>query len=1233
MPKAHLVKYAVVLTALTLLLAGCPERTVVSPVPQFTFSPSQGTAPLQVLFADASIPGDSTIESWSWDFGDGGVGNSPTPQHTYRVPGTYDVTLCITTGEGNFSIVKEGAIVVQDSNTFGEPDDTGLFRSGGVEIQLSESLDNDIAFSVQKGAAPIALGAYGIAEAISPVFTILHNQASPDLFVYDDNGVPEAATISLELSNPLPNSGIPLNNAQLFVRLDDKRVLPVPGTVANQKFTASILRLPQRADYVVVRSAELKVTRVTVKGDMKDTVAPNWTNDFIVYAGNEAEQALTALYRGSMDSEDSFRRRSFSALDVEQSMRKFTGYMSEAQVTLAGFGMPVPTLVGRDGAFTLTLFNMHPKYDYDFERATDVPYYDTFFGHLVLDPVQLAAITIRNVRRVTANKNDLDFMERFYPQSAFNEALIQSVYPGYVIPSFTTTGNTALGLPIPADQTALGGVKPISFLQGLLDGTALYFGRRSLDYPGRGFGANEYGKLSLPALFPYSRHVPGYSYAGHELLAWLDGTDYVDDPLAMITRCLAGMNAALREAGSLYTRPINYAEARVAVYKALDRAIRSDAGSAFTSLADLYWVFLKDYAYLNGWNAVLRPSDTNRPPFAFNRDRFEEEFIVEEAFKEAASEKILSPANTDALADIEPMAARAVILDLNPMTTSIDIFLDTSVLDYGYIPKVAVYREGQAGVEFSDMPGETRNYSLMDTDEDGRTDTIRIIGLGGVDMNASNRVFLFVANLQYEDAASLTLDIKTYSELPVGDEGVLARFVSTHDPQYAYEVEQAFNYNTPGGGAKIYLIRMDSGVWRGAQEVEETLWQHTLLVLEPFNVNKNTGMLYITGDTDIMELLAVNEENSLLGMLGALAISSRSVVSLLTNVPNQPLNFLDETLPLSDDKLLAYSFDKYISGYDEGNRDAAWPVLLPMTRAAVRAMDTVQDFMADKPRRVQDIEDFIVSGVAKQGWTAWLAGAVDSRVSAIIPVAADILNLDAQMKHHANVYAGYPPNSSEKFVYEGYSSAWRDYVNYDIFNRLDMPAGESLLKIIDPYQYKTLLTIPKLLVNSTGDQYLPPDTSRFFVDDLSGVNYLHFASNVDFSVLEVADLGDDTMEAIGAFYIAQTNNSRLPTFTAAYDEETTTITVTASETPLSVHFWYANTAQSRDFRMQTLGDKWVGRSVPASLDGSYSATIGEPESGWNAGYMQLRMKGPFSGIDHIFTTRVWITPDTYPQAP
>ena len=94
-----------------------------------------------------------------------------------------------------------------------------------------------------------------------------------------------------------------------------------------------------------------------------------------------------------------------------------------------------------------------------------------------------------------------------------------------------------------------------------------------------------------------------------------------------------------------------------------------------------------------------------------------------------------------------------------------------------------------------------------------------------------------------------------------------------------------------------------------------------------------------------------------------------------------------------------------------------------------------------------------------------------------------------------------------------------------------------MLKIIDPYQYRSLLTLPKLLVNSTGDRYLPPDTSKFFIDDMSGSNYLHYASNADFSVLNAAELGDDAMEGIGAFYIAQVNGSNLPGITADYDEK------------------------------------------------------------------------------------------------
>lgn len=1232
MPKVHYVKYAVVLITLTLLLAGCPDRTAVQPIPQFTFAPGEGTAPLTVRFEDTSDPGSGAIQAWSWDFGDGSVSNSRNPEHVYRVPGVYDVTLLITTSQGNFSVIKQDAVTVNDSNDFGAPDEANRFTSRGVTIQLPQEYEKSIVFGVAKDTAQIALGAYGPAEVVSPVYTIRHTQESPDLFVFDVNGVVVPATVSFSLLSPLPLSTVPLSKAQLFARLEDGRIVPIPGQVVDHKFVVSVLRLPERADYVVVRRAEMTVTRVSTKG-VDQGVAPKasaeaWVDYFTIYASNETEQEITALYRGSMSSETSFKRSDFSALAVEQSMRVFTDSIHEARNDLAATGMSAPILVDEGGTYTLNLFNMYPAYTYDFERATDLPSYDTFFGHMVLDPGQLVAVAIRNLRVAAADEDALDFTERFYPESAFGEALVQSVYPGYEIPSITTTGNSVFGLPVPADRTVSGEVKPVPFIQGLQDGAALYFGRRALNYKGRGFGDNEYGELSSPALFPYSPYVPGYSYAGHELLAWLDGTGYVDDPLSMVARSLEGMNNALQEMVATYTRPIYYREAQSAMYNALDKAIKDDDTAAFTSLADLYWEFLKEFAYVNGWDAIVRPSDTLRLPYNFNEDRFAAESLVSFTFTEAASEVELTPDNNINLAGIEPMTARAIVIDLNPMTTSADIFLDTAMMSYSYVPRVAVYRHGQSGVEFSDMPGDVRNYSLVDTDGDGRTDTVRVQGLGCVDMDCDNRIILLAANLQYEDAADLALTIKTYSDLPVGDEGVLARYVSTFDPQYDYELEQVIDYSTTYG-CVVYILRMTSGVWRSTQDVDETLWKHKLVVIEPSNISETTSMLYITGGSANDDILT-EDELALVEQLGILAVGSRTAIAMLTTVPNQPLAFEGETLPSTEDEIIAYSFNEYLNSYNAGVRDAAWPALLPMTRAAVRAMDTMQDFMAGKPGRVRNIDKFVVAGIAKRGWAAWLTAAVDERVSAVVPMAADFLNLNAQMEHQAKAYADYPLNSTTKYIYGGYSSSLRDYVDYNVFSRLDTPAGESLLKIVDPYRYRELLTMPKLLINSTGDRSFLPDSSRFFADNLLGPSYLHFAPNTDYSVLNTLDLDEASQEAIGAFYIAQVKGSDLPTMTASYNPGTRQITLWPGETPKSVMFWSANAPKFRDFRQVTLGDKWTSKTVSPSPDGAYRDTIPAPVSGYSAGFMKVTFSGPESSIDHIFTTRIWVTPDTYP---
>lgn len=68
--------------------------------PQISASQNVGCFPVTVQFTDESVPGDSPINSWSWDFGDGGVSTAQNPSHTYTSAGTFNVTLLLTDANG-----------------------------------------------------------------------------------------------------------------------------------------------------------------------------------------------------------------------------------------------------------------------------------------------------------------------------------------------------------------------------------------------------------------------------------------------------------------------------------------------------------------------------------------------------------------------------------------------------------------------------------------------------------------------------------------------------------------------------------------------------------------------------------------------------------------------------------------------------------------------------------------------------------------------------------------------------------------------------------------------------------------------------------------------------------------------------------------------------------------------------------------------------------------------------
>jgi chitodextrinase len=70
------------------------------PVASAAASPSSGTAPLTVQFYGSAYDPDGWIESYYWDFGDGGYSYDASPVHTYAAAGTYVAWLSVTDNYG-----------------------------------------------------------------------------------------------------------------------------------------------------------------------------------------------------------------------------------------------------------------------------------------------------------------------------------------------------------------------------------------------------------------------------------------------------------------------------------------------------------------------------------------------------------------------------------------------------------------------------------------------------------------------------------------------------------------------------------------------------------------------------------------------------------------------------------------------------------------------------------------------------------------------------------------------------------------------------------------------------------------------------------------------------------------------------------------------------------------------------------------------------------------------------
>ncbi len=326
-------------------------------------------------------------------------------------------------------------------------------------------------------------------------------------------------------------------------------------------------------------------------------------------------------------------------------------------------------------------------------------------------------------------------------------------------------------------------------------------------------------------------------------------------------------------------------------------------------------------------------------------------------------------------------------------------------------------------------------------------------------------------------------------------------------------------------------------------------------------------------------------------------------------MPNQPLYFTDsKDEARNEDNLIAYTRVKYMA-----TRDPSWLVRLAMVKSGVRAMDAMTEFCASEAGGKFKLDKFVVAGGSKRGWTTWLVGVVDPRVVAIIPIVIDALNSEVITRHHFEAYGFFSP-------------ALKDYVRHGLFpDKVGTPEYREILQIEDPYNYRDRprLTIPKYVINASGDQFFLPDNSQFYYHDLPEPKWLRYVENAKHDLA-----GSDARESLAAFYLSVLEHKPRPKYSWKRESEGV-LRVTTDEKPQAVNIWQATNPDARDFRVDTIGKAYVKSTLEPQSDGTYLAKLDRPPKGFTAFFVEL-VYPTGHAYPFKFTTDVCVVPDVLP---
>ena len=404
-------------------------------------------------------------------------------------------------------------------------------------------------------------------------------------------------------------------------------------------------------------------------------------------------------------------------------------------------------------------------------------------------------------------------------------------------------------------------------------------------------------------------------------------------------------------------------------------------------------------------------------------------------------------------------------------------------------------------------------------------------------------------------------------------------------PEAAFEWHLKNKIDIEQSGDRIYDLQFVSQVWQGKK------WQHQLQIYRPANVAQGSmTFLWVTGGSATPESVSFGME---------LARKIKGPVAFVYHIPNQPL--LEENL--REDDLIAETFVRYLKSEDE-----SWPLLFPMVKSVVKAMDVLQAF--GKKEWSAPIDKFIVAGASKRGWTTWLTAAVDKRIGAIAPVVIDVLNMREQMPRQLQAFGAY-------------SSRLAAYSSRGLLPIPETPAGQRLLSMVDPWAYRNRLTMPKLIINGTNDFYWATDALNLYWDGIPNDKWTRYIPNAGHNLRRQdrpqPEQLNDLITSLAAFSRHQISGAPMPSLRWKHDTVNgkLRLTIDATAAPTGARLWIAKAATT-DLRTA----QWHAQEVSFS-DGKIIGEVTPPEKGHLAFFGELDYD--IDGLRYHLSTQMRMT--------